>query len=889
MISNESRFASRILHFASLLVPSGDRRGWREEWDAELHYLHQARRESADAGMPSPVRLALGALPHSLWERKEWTVAVLLQDVRFAARVLRHNVTFTAMAVITLALGIGANTTIFSMTNAMLLRSPDAIGDAARVVQIGRDRPDQNFDSLAYPYYRLFRDNSTSLEAVSAWTSRNVFAGETGEMTRVNAHLVTGEYFEVLGMQPIDGRLLSSADDQVPGGHPVVVVSYSAWQRVLGGDPSVVGSEIKLNNYPYTVAGIAPEGFGGTNVIGNPADVWVPMMMSGVLLGDRYQFASIDDPGMSWLWLVGRLAEDVSPAAARDELDALYQQQMLETWGEAAQSPLGVIAGVGLRPDERQAIQTILAILSAIVGIVLAVACANLANLLLARGVSRSREIGVRVALGAGRVRVVRQLLTESVLLALGGGLVAVVVTFWTARLLPALLPITTTVSFRPDLRVLFFATCVSTVAGIVFGVVPAIRASRPDIVDTLKTGTAGAGTGGGWLRSGLVVGQLALSFVLLASTAFLVRSLWAAQGAEPGFATRTVSTVTFSTGLAGLDDQEAAQLYNRLARDVAALPGVESAGLGSNLPFGGWSRRSVMWPEPRPEAPRPFIELDWTMVTPGFHETLQLPLLAGEPISALNSAADMPRVMLLSQSAAELLFDDADPLGRLVPTTEDRAPESSYRVIGVVADAQMRSLQQAPRPNVYTPVSQDRASFMTIYARAANESIDLAGPLREALATAAPEIGVLIQGSLHQRMAESLGQTTLVARLAGIFGVLAAMLAASGLYGVMAFIASSRRREVGVRMALGAERGSVLRMFVRQAVILATLGVALGTALTLALGGTISNLLYGVAPGDPVTLLAIALAVIALAVIAAFTPAYRATRVAPVAALRQD
>ena len=385
------------------------------------------------------------------------------------------------------------------------------------------------------------------------------------------------------------------------------------------------------------------------------------------------------------------------------------------------------------------------------------------------------------------------------------------------------------------------------------------------------------------------MIGQLALSFALLAVTALLVRSMWAAQSAEPGYATRTISTLTFSTGLSGLDEDESRQLYERLAREIGAFPGVESAALASNLPFAGWSRRSVVWPEPRPEAERPFTQLDWTVVTPGFHETIELPLVAGETFTAMNSAPAMGLVIVLSESAARLLFGDENPIGRLIPTSEERLPEESLRVIGVVADAQMRSLQRTPSPSAYVPMSQNPTTVMTVYARAESESIDLGAAMRQALAAAAPEVGVLAQGSLHDRMGSSLRSTVMVARLTGIFGGLAVLLTAMGLYGVISFMASSRKHEVGVRMALGAQRNSVLGLFVRQAAVLAGIGVVVGIALTFALQGAISNLLYGVTARDPMTLLAIGVGVVLLAVLAALAPAYRATRVAPVTALRYE
>jgi putative ABC transport system permease protein len=418
---------------------------------------------------------------------------------------------------------------------------------------------------------------------------------------------------------------------------------------------------------------------------------------------------------------------------------------------------------------------------------------------------------------------------------------------------------------------------------------VPALRATRPDVVASLKEGAAGSGSRGAWLRGGLVVGQLALSFALLAITALLVRSLWAAQTSDPGYATETVSTLTFSVGQTGLDNAAAQQLIERLARDTAALPGVEAAALASNLPFGGWSRRSVYRPQPGANAEEPFVQLDWTTITPNFHATIELPLLAGEPFSPFNSGPDMPPVVIISQSAATLLFGSSDPIGQLIPTSEERLAEESLRVIGVVADARMRSLQQAPRPSVYAPISQSVARYMTIFARASSATLDLGTALRQVLAAAAPDVGVLAQGSLHERMGRSLRDTVTVARLAGIFAVLAAVLAAMGLYGVASLIASNRRHEIGVRMALGAQQRSILGLVIRQAAQLAVLGVAIGIILTLTLEGAIGSLLYEVSAGDPATLVVIAVSVVALAMLAALAPAYRATRVSPVTALRQD
>jgi predicted permease len=880
-----SRLAHALLRAASWIVPRHARRNWLDEWTAELWILDN--RNDKEQRSPTPLALSLGAVPHSLWQRKEWALAFITQDIRAAVRTLTRNPGFTALALLTMALGIGANTTIFSMANATLLRAPGGIDEPGRIVQIGRDRPEQGFDNMAYPWFRHFRDNATGLEQLAAYTSRALVVGRGAEVAVLNGQLVTGDYFSLLGVEAHLGRLLGATDDHTPGAHAVAIISHGLWTSRYGADPAILGRDVRINGSQFEIIGVAERGFAGTDVVASTTDVWIPLLMVAEALGPRYR--SFDEYGMSWLWMIGKLAEGTTPQSLRAELNGLYKPAYEETWEQPADHDIGVVDGVGLRPDERTAVARLMVALMLVVAVVLAVACANLANLLLARGIARSQEMGIRTALGASRGRLVRELLTESVVLALGGGLLALLMTYWTAGLIPVFLPIGLGVSFRPDLNVFAFAVGVSLVAGVVFGLAPAWRSSRANLVESIKEASPLTGRRAGWLRGGLVVGQLALSFALLAVTGLLVQSLLRANAAQPGYNTRDLITLTVDVDLAGYEQARGEQFFVELATAAQALPGAEAAALGANLPFAGWSRRGVYFPEERPDLERQFVEIDTTTVDRDYFRTLQIPLLRGEVFDAANSGAGMPRVVVISESMARLFWPQEEALGKLLPLTEARVPEESMRVIGVVADVQVRSLREPPRPAIYLPLSQDYESAMTLFVRTAGDPAALAGPLQGLVQDLDPDLGILQLGLLHERMGNSLRDTLTVARLGGVFGVLAAILAAVGLYGVVAYVASSRTHEVGVRMALGARGGDIVALFVRQALALTVVAIAVGTLLTVAAGGGLASFLYGVAVHDPLTLTLIAAGVLVLGLLAAAVPAMRASKVDPASALHHD
>ena len=416
----------------------------------------------------------------------------------------------------------------------------------------------------------------------------------------------------------------------------------------------------------------------------------------------------------------------------------------------------------------------------------------------------------MRTALGAARHRLVREMLTESIVLALGGGLLALLIAYGLSGFIPGLLPIGVGVTFAPDLTVFGFAVALSLLAGVIFGVVPALRSSRAGMVDSLREVAPFAGRRAGWLRGSLVVGQLALSFALLAVTGLLVQSLLRANAAEPGYNTRDVLTMTVSLDLAGYESAGGELFFARLRDRVAGLPGVDAVALGSNLPFAGWSRQGVYYPQERPDLSRQVYEIDSAAVEGDFFRTMQIPLLAGTTFNPSNSGADMPPVVLVSESTARMMWPDEDPVGQYLPRTEARIPEESFRVIGVVADVQVRSLREPPRPSMYIPTTQEYNGTMTVFARAAGDPGALTRPLQSLAAELDPDLGILQIGVLHDRLRRSLQDTLTVARLGGIFGVLAVVLATLGLYGVVSYIASSRTREVG--RACGTRRQELRR-----------------------------------------------------------------------------
>jgi predicted permease len=867
-----------LLKLAALLVPADRREEWREEWLAELDALVALRDQGEAGAYPGVGSFVVGALPHALWIRTEgWTMESLAQDIRFATRLLRRAPGFTLVAALTLALGIGANAGIFSLVNGLMLRPPAGIVEADRLVQIARSYDDApRWDNWSYPATMLIRESSPLLSDVAAY-SNGAFVLGRGESTEpVAGQYVTGDYFSTLGVRPAIGRLLGPADDLVPGGHPVVVLSHGLWLRRFGGAPGVVGSTLQIGPAPYEVVGVAPEGFTGIDALGSVPEVWVPSMQrtrsDGAPLHDQW--------GSSWIYAFGRLRDGTSYEAAAASMDAVTMR-LREASPINEDIRVLTAPGVGMAPAERAEGGQVVILLSGIAALVLLLTCANVGNLFLMRATTRVGEVSVRQALGAGRSRLVRQLVTESVVLALLATAVAVPIVNGVSRIIPSLFPFPLTVSVAPDTRVYLFLLAVGIAAGVLFSAVPAWAVARQDVSKALRaSGTAG-GRGRTRLRDALMVGQLAVSLGLVSGSALLGRSVLNARGADPGFNPDGVvvgSLNLFSTGR--YDEAMAADFQSRLLDELGGIAGVTSVAIANQAPVLGGHSRSTVRPADQPEGPATSFEAEFITVTPGYFETLGIPLVSGRVL--LPAAQEPEPVVVINEALANRFWPGADPIGK-----ELAGRDAPRRVVGVVADVQMRSIRTPGRPAVYYPYHQEPALFLTVHLRGQGTAGSLTSPLRQAVANVDPEIPVLGVTDLREGLARSLNETRTFGVLVSVFAGLALILSLIGLYGLISHGASRRAREMGIRVALGASGTQLTRLVLTRGILLAAGGILLGIGVSLAVGRALESVLFGVSSGSPVVLGTAAALLLSASLVATWIPARRATRVDAAVSLR--
>ncbi len=809
-------------------------------------------------------------------------------DIKFGARMLRRAPGFTATAALTIALGIGVNTTIFSILNALLLRPLPGAARVHELVQIGRTQRGSGFDTFAYPDYRDFRDGARSLASIAAVWTAPAHLSTGGASERVRAEVVSGSYFTTLGTRPAVGRLLTNEDDGAPGANPVVVLSHGAWERRFVSDPGVVGRQVTINGVAYTVIGVAEEGFNGAQV-GGVVDLFVPIAMVGQLLPQAASM--LEERGSVWLDLIGRMAPGATPAAVQRELSAIATELGRRFSRTNEDRGVRVVQGIGLAPDTRESVATFMTVLIGVVGLVLLIACANVANLLLARGMTRSRELAVRASLGASRFRLVRQLLAEGFLLAMLGGALGFALGVWSLRLvleLPVFATSFAGMTVSVDPRVLAFGIAAVVMSGLLFALPPAFQASRVDLVTGLKLGAPGSGDRRTRLRTSLVIAQLALSLVLLVAAGLLVRTLQALYRIEPGFDTSEVLVATIDAGLQGYDDERGRQTFEEIERRVAALPGVERAALGYMLPLGGGGWDSRVFPaEVAPAAGDEGLKTDINAVSPSYFATLGIQLLRGRGFTSADRTGSPP-VAVINQAMADQLWPGMDPVGRRFRV--GREGDVVIDVVGVVRTARYRTLTEADRPFFYRPFGQVYRPSMTLHVRAAaGDPYALVPVIRRELDGLDRDLPLSRVRTLAERVDGSVGAERTVATLVTLYGALALVLAAVGLYGSMAYSVSRRTREIGLRMALGAPRSGVLRHVLGQALRVAMVGVLIGLVIAVPATRYLRSQLYGVDPNDPLTLVAVLLILAGTAVAAAFAPARRATRVDPVEALRSD
>jgi predicted permease len=831
------------------------------------------------------------------------------QDFKLALRLFSKSPVFAAIVVVTLALGTGANTAIFTLLDQVMLRSLP-VERADRLVVLHAPGPDSGWRMsqsdtarpLSQPMLDGLRDGTAAFAGVFGRYRTPLHFTAGTETERVLGDMVTGTFFEVLGLRAAHGRLLTVDDDRTPSGHPVVVLGYAFFERRFGGNSSVVGSVVRVNSHAMTVVGVAPRGFDGVEV-GAATDVYVPAAMqreAQPTWGNR-----LGDWRSRWLVGMARLRDGVSFEQARAEANVVYMRLLREDLAHIESAPeslkkpfleksLVLLPGASGLSNLRDDSGKPLLVLMAMVGLVLLIACANVASLLLTRASARRKETALRQALGASRTRLVRLHLVESLTLAAAGGLLGLQLAYWTSELLIRALPTgesVRTLSAAPDWRVGLFTLVVSTVAGLAFGLAPALRAGRGDVAQTLRS-EAGAVIGGGSgplrLRRGLVVSQIALSLLLLIGAGLFARSLTNLRNVDPGFEPERLFAFDVDPAGAGHDFASRVAILRRIQDEVRSHPGVTGVSgadvsLMTGSAFGNTLRIEGYEPKEGESTNAHF-----NSVAPGFFETLGIRLVAGRDI-ADSDVDGAPKVAVVNEAFARRFYEGRSALGRRFGMGR-RATGFDYEIVGVVRDGKSSSMRDEPKPFVYVPFMQDETvGGLTFYVRSSVMPDSFGAELRAAVARVDSTLPVARLKTMRAQIGESLFVERMVASLSATFGLLATLLAAIGLYGVTSYAVAERTREIGLRVALGADRRTVLAMVLKDVAVLAALGIAIGLPGGFGLGRLIESQLFGMSARDPFTFATATLALVATVLVAGLIPAIRAARVDPMKALRYE
>jgi predicted permease len=831
----------------------------------------------------------------------------LIQDLRYGARMLLKNPGFTLIAVLTLALGIGANTAIFSVVDKLLLRLLP-VKEPQRLALVSAESVNPKFLNtiFSYPDYVDYRDQNEAFSDLIAFNTTNaVRFGEGGQSDNIFVELVSGNYFDALGVTAARGRVIRDEDNRAEAAHPVVVISHSCWQRRFGGRPEVVGQTMLLNGASYTIIGVAAPGFAGM-WLEAPADAWAPLMMRRQLLSAA---TSNFERKNFWLKLMGRLKPGVEMAQAQTNFDLTARR----VW-EANTSPgerkmpfnekrMLLEPGAQGISFLRRSMGATLKLLLGVVGLLLALACANVANLSLARATGRRKEIAMRLALGASRFRVIRQMLTESLLLACIGAGAGLLLAPWLYDLLlafePGVVIERSTLQGSLDARALGFTALTAILSGLLFGMVPAWQSARADLSPALKGAEAGSERRERrWnTRSALVVAQVALALVMLAGAGLLVRSLRNLFAIDPGFRAENLLVMSLDlprAAYAGAKDEAGMRAvdesnnryFAQLAERVKSLPGVEAATTAMITPFISFVSKTGIVIEGFRPGPGENIAIDSNKVGPGYHEMLGIPFVQGRGFTERDNA-DAPPVVIINEAMARAYFPNQNPLGKRFSLGQNMP---WMEIIGVTRDHRLHSLTEAPIPHFDLPALQHPyGSFAHLVARTKIDPLAvLPAARKEALALSA-RVEIERSTTLYDDLKNSIAAARMASTLTGLFGLTALLLAGVGFYGVMSYAVSRRTREIGVRMALGAGRGDVLRLMLKQGLLLTGLGLALGSAAALTLTRLIKTMLYGVGATDPLTFVAAALLLAGVGLLACWIPALRATKVDPMVALRHE
>ena len=830
----------------------------------------------------------------------------LVQDLRYALRTLAKNPAFTLVAMATLALGIGANTAMFSLLDQVVLRLlPVSHPERLVIVRETGNHYGNSYgpNTISWPMFEDLRDNNQVFSGMFCRFPATVTLGYGDRAGQIPAELVSGSYFPILGVGAALGRTIAPDDDAVPDSQPVVVLSYSFWQSYFDGDRTIVGRMIALNGHAMTVIGVAQPGFDGVE-LGNPARVFVPIMMKTEMtphsdgLKDRRR-------RLSWVTAYGRLKPGVNLERAQLSLQPLMhsilemevQQPEFTRSATAADRPLFLRNRIELLPGSdnglREYMRRPLWLLVALTGAVLLLACANLANLLLARATSREREFAVRLAIGAGRARIVRQLLIESLLLSAAGAVVGLALAFLADRVLlriylPADAAAEFVVSPIPDGRVLVFIAGAMLLTSLVFGLLPAVRGSRTEITLSLKDRSGALSAGGISLRRALVGVQVALSLLLLVGAGLFVRTLRNLESLGPGFPTDHLLTFRIDPSLNGYSDEQTKSFYQRLNVNLQTMPGITSVGFSSMPLLQGYAWQNAVLGKDFEGAPieeQPVL----SEVGPDYFATLGIPIVAGREFTAQDVGP--AKYAVINESFAREYFPGRDPIGQRFGLVDDMEPVTpDTEVIGVIPDRKYRDLRETPPAQAYFPYLEGvHFRFMNVYLRTQVDPRQMEDELRERMRQFDPHVPVVGLQTMNEQIGFSLRTELLVASLSGVFGGLATLLAVIGLYGVMAYAVMRRTREIGIRIALGALRSNVIGMVMREVLMLIGTGLLFGAVLALSLTGLVCSQLFELDPHDPWTLIGAALILTVAAGLAGFIPALRASRVDPMIALRHE
>jgi predicted permease len=809
-----------------------------------------------------------------------------MSNLRLALRSLRKTPGFTALAVLVLGLGLGVNATLFTLVRTLLLAPPSGVADPGRLVRITRMTDyGSRSGAWAYPDYAFYRDETRTFSGIAALGGGGVVLANTGrDAVEASIAFVSGNYFAVLGIPFAAGRPFGPSEDAAPGAAPVAVVSSRFWRSHLGADPSAIGSTITLNGHALAIVGVTADAFRGINAADGVPDVWTPIMMLPVLQPSegRELFHRIPHETDNWIAAIGRLEPGVTIAAARADLTDLWQRlnASFPEWNRGV--GVFVTPHFGFAPFVRDRIGATTRLLMAAALAVLLVACANLALLLLARATTQRKETGIRLALGASRARVMGRLLGESVLLAVGGGALGLLLATWSANLAAALLPVHLSASFRPDGMVLAFTTLLALATALVCGVAPAWTSSRTDVTEDLKGGAPGAGRS--LMRNVLVVAQVTVSLALVAGAGLFVRSLLAAQRVDLGFVAEQRLLVTVSLEDRGYTAETGPVFIRRALERIETIPGVQSVSTTTMVAFGGgmWTSDFVPDGVARPEN-QPAVDAPTNAVGPGYFHTMGIPLTAGRDFTRGDDRTAMP-VVIVNQTLARQVWGTESPLGRTI--TRD---QYHFTVIGVARDAKYYELGEQPEAQLYFAELQYYRPRVTFLVHGSVDAAALTPDVRRAVHELDPTLAIAGVRTYGNVLNDAAGPYRVTASLVSLFGVLALLLASVGLYGVLSYVVVQRTREIAVRMALGAEAGQVAARVVRRGLGLTGLGIAAGLVIVWPASRLARQFLFGVRPGDPATLAAAAVVLIAVAAAASLIPARRAARIDPMEALRHE